>query len=59
VLNVPLLSCPVAAGTTVAASVRGIGKFFMTVPATSTSIYAEFGGLVSDQALGSSIGLFP
>lgn len=59
VLNVPLLSCPVAAGTTVAASVRGIGKFFMTVPATSTSIYAEFAGLVSDQALGAATRLFP
>jgi hypothetical protein len=59
VLNVPLLSCPVAAGTTVGATVLGVGKFFMTVPATSTSIYAEFGGLVSDQALSSATMLFP
>lgn len=59
VLNVPLLACPVAAGTTVAATVLGVGKFFMTVPATATSIYVEFGGLVSDQALSAATVLFP
>lgn len=59
VLNVPLLACPVPAGTTVGAMVRGVGRFFMTVPATSTSIFAEFGGLVSDQTLAASTVLFP
>jgi Flp pilus assembly protein TadG len=46
VLNVPLLSCPVPAGTNVSATVLATGRFFMTVPATSTSIYAEFAGAV-------------
>jgi Flp pilus assembly protein TadG len=46
VLNVPLLSCPVPAGTNVTATVLATAKFFMTVPATSTSIYAEFAGAV-------------
>lgn len=59
VLNVALLDCPVAAGTTVPATALGIGKFFMTVPATTSTLHAEFAGLVSDQALGSTTGLFP
>lgn len=59
VLNVPMLSCPIGPGTIATATVLGIGKFFMTVPATSTSIYAEFGGLISDQALSSATVLFP
>lgn len=44
VLNVPLLSCPVSTGTNVSAQVVAIGRFFMTVPATSTQLYAEFAG---------------
>lgn len=57
VLNVPLLSCPVAAGGNVMASVIGIGRFFMTVPATSTSIFAEFAGAVPEPALGGPVEL--
>jgi Flp pilus assembly protein TadG len=59
VLNVVLLDCPVAAGTTVSASALGVGKFFMTVPATSSALYAEFAGVVADQALATSTVLFP
>ncbi|MES3022675.1 MAG: pilus assembly protein TadG-related protein [Pseudomonadota bacterium] len=57
VLNVPLLSCPVAGAT---ASVLGIGQFLMTAPATATpaAVYAEFGGLVSENALAASVALF-
>jgi Flp pilus assembly protein TadG len=44
VLNVPLLSCPIAAGTNVVASVLAIGKFFMTVRADSATISGEFAG---------------
>ncbi|MBA5689806.1 TadE/TadG family type IV pilus assembly protein [Rugamonas apoptosis] len=51
VLNLPLLSCPVATGTPTLATVLGIGKFFMTVPATATSISAEFAGVVPEQSL--------
>jgi Flp pilus assembly protein TadG len=50
VLNVPLLSCPVS-GTGVAATVLAVGQFFMTIPATSTKIYAEFAGIVPEQSL--------
>jgi len=59
VLNVALLSCPVGAGSTTSATVLGIGKFLMTVPATATSLYAEFGGLASEQALGGAVELYP
>jgi len=59
VLNVALLACPVAGGGTVSANVLAVGKFFMTVPATATTLYAEFGGAVQDQALGGAIELLP
>jgi hypothetical protein len=58
VLNVPLLACPVAAGADAQAAVLAVGKFFMTVPATATSINAEFAGLASDDALSGSVELF-
>jgi hypothetical protein len=57
VLNVPLLSCPVGAGSNVSATVLAIGRFFMTVPATSTSIPAEFAGVVPEQSLGGPVEL--
>jgi Flp pilus assembly protein TadG len=59
VLNVALLACPVAPGAVGTASVRGIGRFFMTVPATATSVFAEFAGLVPEQSLGGTVTLFP
>ena len=59
VLNVPLLSCPVGAGANVSATVLAIGKFFMTVPATATSLNAEFAGVVPEQSLGSHVELYP
>lgn len=49
VLNIPLLSCPVVGGV---ATVLAVGKFFMTSPATSTAVYAEFGGLAKEQEVG-------
>ena len=57
VLNVPLLSCPVGAGTNVTANVLGIGRFFMTVPATNSSISAEFAGLIPEESLGGPVEL--
>lgn len=59
VLNVALLSCPIGGGTTTTATVLGIGKFLMTVPATATSLYAEFGGLATEQSLGGAVELNP
>jgi Flp pilus assembly protein TadG len=57
VLNVPLLSCPVDPGANVTATVLGIGRFFMTVPATNTTISAEFAGLVPEESLGGPVEL--
>ncbi|HEX8404000.1 MAG TPA: pilus assembly protein TadG-related protein [Duganella sp.] len=59
VLNVALLSCPVGAGALTTATVLGIGKFLMTVPATATTIHVEFGGLVAEQSLGGAVELYP
>jgi hypothetical protein len=56
VLNVPLLQCPVSGSR---ATVLGIGKFFMTVPADSTHLYAEFAGLAAEQALNIEMKLYP
>lgn len=58
VLNVPLLACPVAAGGPAPATVLAIGKFMMTVPATATTLYAEFGGLAPEHTLGGPVELF-
>jgi Flp pilus assembly protein TadG len=59
VLRVPLLSCPVAAGTNVPATVLAIGKFFMTVPATDKTVNAEFAGAVPVQSVRGQVELFP
>jgi hypothetical protein len=56
VLNVALLSCPVAGNT---ATVNGIGRFFMTVPADGTHLYAEFAGLADEQTLRTRVKLYP
>lgn len=59
VLNIPLLSCPVGPGAVTTATVLGIGKFLMTVPATTTNLYAEFSGLVPEQSLSGQVELYP
>lgn len=61
VLYVPLLSCATAApaGHNVAATVLGVGKFFMTVPATSDTLIAEFAGTVSEQSIPGAVELYP
>jgi Flp pilus assembly protein TadG len=55
VLNVPLLSCPVAGAT---AQVVAIGRFFMTVPADGSGIYAEFAGLAADTQVSGPVGIY-
>lgn len=61
VLNIPLLSCSPAApsGSNTQATVAGIAKFFMTVPATDDSLIAEFAGLAPEQSLSGQVELFP
>jgi Flp pilus assembly protein TadG len=59
VLNLPLLSCPVPAGSNVPATVLGIGRFFMTVPATANTLIAEFAGALQEQSVPSQVELYP
>lgn len=59
VLHVPLLQCPIAPGPNVGATALAIGKFFMTVPATSTSIHAEFAGIIPESKLTGQVVLYP
>lgn len=60
VLNIPLLSCAtVPSGQNVKATVKGIGKFFMTVPATKDKLIAEFAGTTSEQFLTGRVELYP
>ena len=56
VLNVPLLQCPVSGSQ---ATVVGIGRFFMTVQADNSHLYAEFAGLVAEQTLNIQMKLYP
>lgn len=58
VLHVPLLRCPVPAGTSSTATVLGIAKFFMTIPASSSALYAEFAGMDTETALGVNARLY-
>ncbi|GAB3433889.1 pilus assembly protein TadG-related protein [Massilia solisilvae] len=55
VLNVPLLRCPISGSS---ADVVGIGRFFMTVPATSTAVLAEFAGAITDDLAGGNVEIF-
>ncbi|TFW23259.1 TadE/TadG family type IV pilus assembly protein [Duganella callida] len=59
VLNVALLACPLPAGAVLSASVLGVGRFFMTVPATATSLNAEFGGAAALSSLAGAVELLP
>ena len=60
-LHVPLLSCagavPTGAHTT--ATIVGIGKFFMTVPATQDRLIAEFAGSAPEQSIPGAVELYP
>ncbi|UVW26844.1 pilus assembly protein TadG-related protein [Massilia sp. H6] len=58
VLNVLLLRCPVVGAGLGQATVAGIGRFFMTVPATTTTLVAEFAGLASESVLGRHVELY-
>ena len=57
VLNVALLSCPVAPGAVVSAPVLAVGKFFMTASADAGSISGEFAGVASPASLAGAVEL--
>ncbi|MFC5458786.1 pilus assembly protein TadE [Massilia niabensis] len=60
VLNIPLLSCTsVPSGGNATATVRGIGKFFMTVAATEDKLIAEFAGTTPEKSLTGTVELYP
>lgn len=59
VLNIPLLSCPVDAGTNVEANVLGVGRFFMTVKAKDDKLIGEFAGVVPPESLTGLVELYP
>jgi hypothetical protein len=52
------LQCPVAPGASTKGTVVGIAKFFMTVPASSSALYAEFAGMTTETALGGNVRLY-
>ncbi len=60
-LNIPLLSCSPGApsGANAEATAVGVARFFMTVPATESSLVAEFAGLVPEDRLSGRVELFP
>lgn len=57
VLNVPLLSCASTPSST--ASVLAVAKFFMTVPATSKALAAEFAGTIPLERISGNVQVFP
>lgn len=61
VLYLPLLSCAgsVPAGSNVPATVVGVGRFFMTVPATGDRLIAEFAGVAGEQTISGAVELYP
>ena len=56
ILNVPLLDC--SSTPSDAATVLGIGRFFMTVPATDKVLAAEFGGAFQPDQITGNVGIF-
>ena len=50
-LHIALLACPVPAGSDVLAHVQGIGRFYMTAPASNGVLSAEFAGVVAEGSL--------
>ena len=57
-LNVPLLRCPIT-GSPAPAEVLAVGKFYMTVQASSTDLVAEFAGLAKPETLVGPVELYP
>lgn len=61
VLHVPLLSCSAGLppGPNGSATLAGIGKFFMTVPATKDSLIGEFAGVAPISSITGPVEVFP
>lgn len=59
VLNIPLLRCPVPAGSPAPAEVLAVARFYMTVPATQDELFGEFAGLARTESLTGQVELYP
>lgn len=59
VLNIPLLRCPVPAGSPTSAEILAIAKFLMTAQATENELFGEFTGLARPESLGGQVELYP
>ena len=59
VLNIPLLRCPVPAGSPASAEVLAVARFYMTIPATKDDLFGEFAGLVRPETLTGQVELYP
>jgi Flp pilus assembly protein TadG len=58
VLNIPLLECPVPSGAKASAKVLAVARFFMTIPANTTSVPAEFAGLAPESEISGNVELY-
>lgn len=58
ILNIPLLSCTTSPAASGKADVLAVGRFFMTVPATATTIHAEFAGVLPQERIVGTVELF-
>ena len=61
VLYLPLLDCEngLPTGANTPATIAGVGKFFMTAPAASDSLVAEFAGAAPPQTIPATVELYP
>ncbi len=55
VLNIPLLDCPADSAP---GKVLAIGRFFMTVPASTTGVHAEFAGATLQEEAAGAVELY-
>lgn len=58
ILNIPLLSCTTSPESSGQGEVLAIGRFLMTVPATATTLHAEFGGILPQERIVGTVELF-
>lgn len=58
ILNIPLLSCTTSPESSGQGEVLAVGRFLMTVPATATTLHAEFGGVLPKERIVGTVELF-
>ncbi len=58
ILNVPLLSCTTSPEASGKGEVLAVGRFLMTVPATASTLHAEFAGVLPQERILGKVELF-